>query len=254
MKMNKLELPPSPQSLFFLPSLFTLTNLFFGFMSIVLTFHGRYRIAAFWLILAAILDGMDGLVARATHTSSDFGIQLDSLCDSISFGLAASVLVYFWGLRIMGAAGLLFSFLFLTAGLLRLARYNVRTKSLPDRKHYQGLTVPSAAVFLGAIVNVHKAPLDSVHEALPMGILVLITAFLMISTIPYKNYIKHFSTRKVDIKSVLFLAVTLTALVFYARLTILALFSLNVLSGPADALIKGIKKADLKKNGAKVLS
>jgi CDP-diacylglycerol--serine O-phosphatidyltransferase len=136
-----------------LPSLFSLTNLFFGFMSVLLTFHGRYRVAALLIIIAALMDGLDGLVARATHTPSDFGIELDSLADAISFGLATSILLYYWGMEMAGPPAVFFSFVFLTAGVLRLARYNVRSRVPSDRKHYQGLTVPSAAMFMAAIVN-----------------------------------------------------------------------------------------------------
>jgi CDP-diacylglycerol--serine O-phosphatidyltransferase len=93
------------------------------------------------------MDGLDGLVARATHTPSDFGIELDSLADAVSFGLATSLLLYYWGMEMAGPPAVFFSFVFLTAGVLRLARYNVRSRVPSDRKHYQGLTVPSAAMF-----------------------------------------------------------------------------------------------------------
>ncbi|MBM3306551.1 MAG: CDP-diacylglycerol--serine O-phosphatidyltransferase, partial [Candidatus Aminicenantes bacterium] len=145
-----MKIKESQKGLFFLPSLFSVVNLFFGFMSILLTFHGRYRTAAVWIILAALMDALDGLVARATNTPSDFGVELDSLADAVSFGLATSVLLYFWGLEILGPPGIFFSFIFLTAGVLRLARYNVKTRIPTDRKHYQGLTVPSAAFFMAA--------------------------------------------------------------------------------------------------------
>ncbi len=251
MKMKKIRIRKAAQPLFFLPSLFTLTNLYFGFLSIILTFHGRYKMAAFWIIIAAILDALDGVVARAAHASSDFGIQLDSLCDSISFGTATSVLLYFWGLKTLGPLGLVFCFLFLTAGLLRLARYNVRTKSLPDRRHYQGLTVPSAAIFMCSIVSFHAAPLEGIGQVLPIGCLALLVAFFMISTIPYKNFIKFFSTRKVDIKSVFFLAVTLAGILFYTKTAVLVLFGINVMSGPFEALVKLTKKAFHKQREAK---
>ena len=131
-----------------IPSLFSLTNLFFGFLSVLLTFHGRYRTAALLIIIAAFMDGLDGLVARATHTPSDFGIELDSLADAVSFGLATSILLYYWGMEMAGPPAVFFSFVFLTAGVLRLARYNVHSHVPSDRKHYQGLTVPSAAMFM----------------------------------------------------------------------------------------------------------
>jgi len=85
--------------MFLLPSLFSLTNLFFGFLSIHMSLHGRFRWAAFWIIVAAIMDGFDGIVARATKAQSDFGIELDSLVDSASFGVAASLLIYLWGMK-----------------------------------------------------------------------------------------------------------------------------------------------------------
>lgn len=253
MKMKSIAIKRSAQPLFFLPSLFTLTNLYFGFLSIILTFHGRYKMAAFWIIIAAILDGLDGVVARAAHASSDFGIQLDSLCDSISFGLATSVLLYFWGLKTIGPIGLVLCFLFLTGGLLRLARYNVKTKTQPDRKHYQGLTVPSAAIFMSSVVNFHAAPLDGLWPVLAIGGLTLLVAFFMISTIPYKNFIKFFSTRKVDVKSVFFLAVTMAGILFYTKIAILVLFGLNVVSGPSEALVGLAKKTFHKQKEIKVI-
>jgi len=106
-----------------LPSLFSLTNLFFGFMSVLLTFQGRYRAAAILIIIAALMDGLDGLVARATHTPSEFGVELDSLADAVSFGLATSILLYFWGMETAGTPAVFFSFVFRDAvGLLDLAR------------------------------------------------------------------------------------------------------------------------------------
>jgi len=92
----KVKIKKPVSTIYFLPSLLTLTNLFFGFLSLTSTFYGRYRWAALWIIFAACLDGLDGLVARATKTSSDFGLQLDSLADAVSFGISTSLLIYFW--------------------------------------------------------------------------------------------------------------------------------------------------------------
>jgi CDP-diacylglycerol--serine O-phosphatidyltransferase len=235
------------RGLYLLPSLFTLTNLFFGFMSILLTFHGRYRMAAFWIILAALMDGLDGIVARAAKAPSDFGIELDSLSDAVSFGLATSVLLYFWGMKLAGTPGVFFSFLFLTAGVLRLARYNVRTRVLPDRKHYQGLTVPSAAIFMASLVVFHPAPLESRLAALGLAVLTLLIALCMVSTFPYRNYMKFRSTHSIDILTALLLAVSLAGVIFYPRIFLLAFFSANVLSGPLIALTRVLKKRPGKK-------
>lgn len=235
------------KGLFFLPSLFSVVNLFFGFMSILLTFHGRYRTAAVWIILAALMDALDGLVARATNTPSDFGVELDSLADAVSFGLAASVLLYFWGLEVLGPPGVFFSFIFLTAGVLRLARYNVRTRVPTDRKHYQGLTVPSAAIFMAAMVNFRPVPAGTRVEAILVAGLTVLVALCMISSFPYRNYAKALLERRVDIRTAFVVAVSLVGIIFYTRIGLVVFFGLNVLSGPVAALLRALKKAARKK-------
>ena len=230
-----------------LPSLFSLTNLFFGFMSILLTFHGRYRMAATLIIIAALMDGLDGLVARATHTPSDFGIELDSLADAISFGLATSLLLYYWGMEVAGPPAVFFSFVFLTAGVLRLARYNVRSHVPSDRKHYQGLTVPSAAMFMAAVVNFHPVPLATRESGFLVAVLILLISLCMVSTFPYRNFVKLFIGQRVNIRTALFVAVSLFGVLFYTRYFLLLFFGLNVLSGPAVALVKALRKHPRKK-------
>jgi len=241
MKSKKLK-----QGIFFVPSLFTLTNLFFGFLSILLTYHGRYRMAAFWIVVAAIMDGMDGLVARAMKAPSDFGIELDSLSDAVSFGLATSVLLYFWGMKLVGPSAVFFSFLFLTAGVLRLARYNIRTKTLPDRRFYQGLTVPSAAIFMGSLVIFHPAPLETRELAIGLAVLTLLIAICMVSTFPYRNYTKALQSHRIDILTALLMAVSLVGLIFYPRYALLIFTGLNVLSGPATAISRAVKRRSKK--------
>jgi CDP-diacylglycerol--serine O-phosphatidyltransferase len=225
-----------------LPSLFSLTNLFFGFMSILLTFHLRYRLAAALIIIAAFMDALDGLVARATNTPSDFGIELDSLADAVSFGLATSILLYFWGMEMAGSPAVFFSFIFLTAGVLRLARYNVRSHAPSDRKHYQGLTVPSAAMFMAAVVNFHPVPLASRASGFLIAVLTLVIALCMVSTFPYKNYVKAFLGQRVSIRTALFVAVSLFGALFYTRYFLPVFFGLNVISGPVLALVQALRK------------
>jgi CDP-diacylglycerol--serine O-phosphatidyltransferase len=230
-----------------LPSLFSLTNLFFGFMSILLTFHGRYRVAATLIIIAALMDGLDGLVARATHTPSDFGIELDSLADAVSFGLATSLLLYYWGMEMAGPPAVFFSFVFLTAGVLRLARYNVRSHVPSDRKHYQGLTVPSAAMFMAAVVNFHPVPLAARESGFLIAVLTLVISLCMVSTFPYRNFVKAFMGQRVNIRTALFVAVSLFGVLFYTRYFLLLFFGLNVVSGPLLAVVKALRKRPRKR-------
>ena len=246
MKSKKLT-----KGIFVVPSLFTLTNLFFGFLSILLTYHGRNRMAALWIVVAALMDGMDGLVARAVKAPSDFGIELDSLSDAVSFGLATSVLLYFWGMKLAGTPAVFFSFLFLTAGVLRLARYNIRTKSLPDRKHYQGLTVPSAAICMASLVIFHPSPLETRELAFGLAVLTVLIALCMVSTFPYRNYMKVRGSHKIDILTVLLLAVTIAGFIFYPRIVLLFFAGLNALSGPVTVLVRTVKKSLKKKTAAK---
>jgi CDP-diacylglycerol--serine O-phosphatidyltransferase len=236
-----------------LPSLFSLTNLFFGFMSVLLTFQGRYRPAAVLIIIAALMDGLDGLVARATHTPSDFGVELDSLADAVSFGLATSILLYYWGMEMAGPPAVFFSFVFLTAGVLRLARYNVRSKIPSDRKHYQGLTVPSAAMFMAAIVNFHPVPLATRGYGFLVAVLTLLVALCMVSTIPYRNFVKAFIGHRIDIRNALIVSISLFGVLFYPRYILLLFFGLNVLSGPTVALVRALKKQPRKKTETKVI-
>jgi CDP-diacylglycerol--serine O-phosphatidyltransferase len=207
--------------------------------------------AAFWIVLAALMDGMDGLVARAIKTPSDFGIELDSLSDAVSFGLATSILLYFWGMKLAGPPGIFFSFLFLTAGVLRLARYNVRTKVLPDRKHYQGLTVPSAAIFMGSLVIFHPAPLETRTLAFALAVLTVLIALCMVSTFPYKNYMKARKSLHIDILTALVLTASLVGIILYPRIFLLVFAGLNVVSGPVTAITRALKKRRQKKPSAK---
>jgi len=248
----KLKKPPQ-YGVNVLPSLFSLTNLFFGFMSVLLTFQGRYRPAAVLIIIAALMDGLDGLVARATHTPSDFGIELDSLADAVSFGLATSVLLYYWGMEMAGPPAVFFSFIFLTAGVLRLARYNVRTKVPSDRKHYQGLTVPSAAIFMASIVNFHPVPLAARGSGFLVAVLTLVVSLCMVSTIPYRNFVKAFIGHRIDIRNALIVAISLFGVLFYPRYFLLIYFGLNVLSGPTVALFRAVKKRPRKKTEPKAI-
>jgi CDP-diacylglycerol--serine O-phosphatidyltransferase len=229
--------------IYLLPSAFTLTNLFFGFFSIIETLHGHYRAAALWIMVAAILDALDGILARSTRTQSDFGLQLDSLADAVSFGCGAALLLYSWGLRPARTSGIFFSFLFLAAGVLRLARYNIRSKSQPDRRHYTGYTVPSSAMLFVAIVLLHPQPLRTGLQSALLAALVVFVAFCMVSTIPYRNFLNFNLRRRIDLRTAFLLAVAVVTMIFYTRYLILGFFVFNLLSGPVTALLKITRKA-----------
>jgi CDP-diacylglycerol--serine O-phosphatidyltransferase len=229
--------------IYLLPSVFSIANVLFGFLSIINCFHTKYAWAAFWIIAAAVMDGLDGIIARSTKTQSDFGTQLDSLADVFSFGAAPAILLYFWGVRVAGTPGVLFSFIFLIGGILRLARYNVLQKSQPDRKHYVGLTIPSASIFMSSLVLLHPNPLATKLSAAGLSAIVGFVAFCMVSRIKYRN-LHHFNYhKKIDLKTGLALAVIISGFIFYTKIFLLALFSLYILSGPFAVVLDHLKKA-----------
>ena len=186
------------KSLFLLPSLITLSSIFCGFLAVVIALNatgaeGMHR-AALLIGLAMILDGFDGRVARMTHTESEFGIQLDSLADVLSFGLAPGVIIYQFGLQSLGFVGAFASFCFIACGAVRLARFNVQaTQGEGASAHFVGLPIPAAAAMASSLVLVLSG-LGYAHapEALiiPMALMMVVLGGLMVSTIRYKTFKK----------------------------------------------------------------
>jgi CDP-diacylglycerol--serine O-phosphatidyltransferase len=231
----------SYRDIYLLPSFCSLGNLFFGFLSLFATFHGRYAWAGFWVICAATMDALDGIVARSSRTHSDFGRELDSLADAVSFGAAPAVLLYFWGLRGARTAGLFFAFVYLAAGVLRLARYNVRSVLQTDRRHYTGLTIPSSSMFLSSIVLLHSRPLVDDTAVFLVALLALFLAFCMVSTIPYRNFLSFNLRKRINLRTALLIAIIISSLIFYPKIFLVSFFTINVLSGPAALLFKRLR-------------
>jgi CDP-diacylglycerol---serine O-phosphatidyltransferase len=203
-----------------LPTLFTAGNIFLGFYALLETFQGamdtlqnaagahlHFQTAALSIGLAVFLDGLDGRIARMTNTTSDFGREMDSLADCISFGIAPAVLAFAWGIQFvepptdlitleqLRRAGYFFSFMFLLCGAARLARFNITKNPIPknpgrsDRKYFVGLPIPSAAAPVAAIVYAAgSTPLRWwVFSAVWLALLALLS-FLMVCTWRYPSF------------------------------------------------------------------
>ncbi len=202
-----------------LPTLFTAGNVFLGYLAILRAIRGaveeaagrsgqeHFEVAAIAIGVAAFLDGLDGRIARLTNTTSDFGREMDSLADVISFGIAPSVLAFIWGVQFLywntdpwahsmvTRAGYFFAFTFLLCGAARLARFNVQVNPVPknpgrpDRKYFVGLPIPAAAAMVAAVVfaagsePIRWWPLSAAWLAL-LGLL----SFLMVSTWRYYSF------------------------------------------------------------------
>jgi len=221
--------------IYLLPNILTLINVSFGFLSVLAAFDGNYSRAAFWIIMAAIIDGFDGIIARATRTQSDFGIYLDSLADCFSFGAVPTILLYLWGFRHVDSSGssFLFSLIFFIAAILRLAHYNTLQRQKPDRRFYKGLTTPSASLLIAAIVLNHPEPLSAKLHTFVLTFIVIALSFFMLSNIKYRNFLNFNFRYRIDILTAFLLAFLLISIVIYPDILLLIYFSLNVLSGPS---------------------
>ncbi|HKK16110.1 MAG TPA: CDP-diacylglycerol--serine O-phosphatidyltransferase [Gammaproteobacteria bacterium] len=226
------------RGIYLLPNLFTTAALFAGFYAIVAAMNNNYEPAAIAIFVAMILDGMDGRIARLTHTQSDFGVQYDSLSDMVSFGLAPALVVYQWSLSSMGKLGWLGAFIYAAATALRLARFNTQVTSA-DKRFFQGLPSPSAAALIaGLIWWAESLGLDAdINWAILAFPVTVIAGILMVSNIRYHSF-KQFDLHG----RVPFIAGLVVVLVFVliASEPPLVLFVLSLIfavSGPVYTLI-----------------
>jgi CDP-diacylglycerol--serine O-phosphatidyltransferase len=169
-----------------LPSLFTLANLFCGWACVVYAMRGELATAAPFVGMAIVLDILDGRIARMTGTTSDFGVQLDSLADVISFGMAPAVLAFQWGLLPLGRLGWAVGFLFVTAAALRLARFNIQTHT--DKRYFVGLPSPAAAAIPASTVFFYPEGLTGTPEAFLAVGMMLVPTLLMVSKIRFRSF------------------------------------------------------------------
>jgi CDP-diacylglycerol---serine O-phosphatidyltransferase len=144
------------RSIYLLPNLLTTGALFAGFYSIVQAMSGRFELAAVAIFIAMVMDGLDGRVARLTHTQSAFGAEYDSLSDMVSFGVAPALVLYVWALQPMGKLGWIAAFIYCAGAALRLARFNTKLDE-SDKRYFQGLPSPAAAALLAGLVWVSNS-------------------------------------------------------------------------------------------------
>ncbi|MFW6237037.1 MAG: CDP-diacylglycerol--serine O-phosphatidyltransferase, partial [Desulfosudaceae bacterium] len=193
MKKDRTEKKRLRKGIYVLPNIFTTLNLFCGFAAVIASIEGAFMKSALLIVGAMAFDTLDGKVARATRTTSQFGVEYDSLADLISFGLAPGIMMYLWVLQPLGKFGWIAALVFLACGALRLARFNTHVDTA-DSSVFTGLPIPAAAGMLAAIVlllNQIGVPARSVT-----GLIYLIPAmmyllsFLMVSSIPYASFKK----------------------------------------------------------------
>ncbi len=171
-----------------IPNILTTGNLFSGLAAVVLVFHNRLGAAAVAILIAMVFDVLDGTSARLTDSSSEFGVEYDSLSDLVSFGLAPGFLIYVWVLESPGMLGAAIMFAYVACGALRLARFNVMAGS-GDSRFFTGLPIPAAAGLIATfyIFNAHIGHLpESILPSVVIG-LSLLMGFLMVGTVKYRS-------------------------------------------------------------------
>lgn len=174
------------RGIFLVPSMFTLANLFCGYACVVYATRGDFDTGALLIGIAMVIDMLDGLIARLTNSQSAFGAELDSLADVVSFGLAPAILAFTWGLWPLGRLGWAAGFIYVTAAALRLARFNIQSSSA-DKKYFAGMPSPAAAGVIASTVYLWPWGLQDPRAAGPAIAVVLVPAFLMVSTVRFRS-------------------------------------------------------------------
>jgi CDP-diacylglycerol--serine O-phosphatidyltransferase len=220
------------QTIFLLPGLLTTGNLLAGFYSIVLTLDGRYEWAALALFVGMVMDMLDGKVARLTRTTTQFGIEFDSLADVVSFGVAPALLLYAWALQPLGRVGAGAAFLYVICGALRLARFNVLT-GVTDRRYFIGLPIPGAAGVVASTVLFFETGDFGRAQLFILALAMYLLAFLMISNLRYYSF-KDLNFAKRHPFPVLLVAAVGIVIVFaYPQKAMFLILCAYALSGPA---------------------
>lgn len=228
---------PLRKGVYILPNLLTTGGLFCGFYSVIASLRGDFLLAAIAIMAANVFDVLDGRIARLTKTTSRFGIEYDSLCDLVAFGVAPGILVYRWGLEPWGTFGWLAASLYVTAGALRLARFNVLTDTALKR-HFLGLPIPAAAEVIATTVMLYYffGAEGPTYRHLIVLVMVYALAGLMVSNVRY------FSFKEIDIYRrqpfwVLIAGILiLKLLIAEPQMCLFAGFFLYAASGPARSM------------------
>ncbi len=249
------------RAIYLLPNLFTSAALFAGFYSIIAGFQGHFITAAIAIFVAGVLDGIDGRVARLTHTQSEFGVQYDSLSDLVSFGMAPALLAFSWSLHTMhnygptwGKVGWLAAFVYLACAALRLARFNTQT-GVADKRWFVGLASPAAAGTLAAYIwcfeDLSARTGWSGADLAPVtAVLTVSLGLLMFTTTRYFSF-KQLPAQdhdRVSLRWIFLALLVFVALAIDPPRVLLALSLTYVLSGPIGMLWRRQRAAFAKRD------
>ena len=232
---------PIPRAV--VPSFFTLMNLFCGFVAIVQIYEGKIEFGAWLIVLAAVFDMMDGFMARLANATSEFGIELDSLSDMVSFGVAPGFLFYSHSLNELMIIGIIVSALPVICGSMRLARFNVDAR-IEDPDYFKGLPIPAMAMMLVALFLIFQDS-GALFEGFKYGInsviipVILLLSLLMVSTVPFDKIPKfkkgHLRKHRGRVYLFIFYFIAVILLQEYGLILV---FSIFIFKGVVMALIR----------------
>ena len=233
------------RGIYLLPNLLTTASLFSGFFSIVSAINGNFIASGMALFAAQMLDGLDGRVARLTNSQSLFGAQYDSLCDVISFGLAPAIIVFLWGLDSLGQTGWVFSFFYVAAAALRLARFNTYIGS--EDSYFKGLPSPVASgmvVYYVWAMSSYGIQGDEVGNFLAIftAILTGCVSLLMVVNVPYYSFKEIELKKRVPFFSMLFVVFIFALISIDPPIVLVVCAFVYVLSGPIIWAVKALRK------------
>ncbi len=233
------------KGLYILPNGISLAALFASFYAIVMAINGRFEAAAYGVFASAVLDSLDGRVARMTHTQSAFGEQMDSLCDMVSFGLAPALIVYVWALQGLGRFGWMAAFVYCAAAALRLARFNVNI-GVVDKRYFQGLPSPAAAALVvGLIYMMDDLGFKNVNALRWLEwtafAVTLYAGLSMVTNAPFYSFKDVSFKRSVPFIVIVAIALAIAVINIHPPIVLFALFCLYGFSGYAVYAYKKAK-------------
>jgi len=223
------------KSIYILPNLFTSMNLFCGYYSVLASVQLRFVEASIAILIGAVFDLLDGKIARATNTTSRFGVEFDSLADLITFGMAPALLMVLWVLEPMGRPGWLAGFLFMACGALRLARFNVSSSSSPD---FEGLPIPAAAAMnVSVVLLFHRLGISPEPFKIMILVMMFGLSFCMVSSFHYKSFKNVCLLKKKTFNRLVGLILIFVAIAAEPHVFMFVAFSIYIFSGPVLTLL-----------------
>jgi CDP-diacylglycerol--serine O-phosphatidyltransferase len=231
------EVRPRRKGLYVLPNAITLAALFSGFYAIVMAINGRFELSCIAVFCAAVLDSLDGRVARMTNSQSAFGEQMDSLSDMVSFGAAPALIVYIWALKDLGKPGWIPAFVYIAGAALRLARFNVNI-GVVDKRFFQGLPSPAAAaIVIGLVWVVDDAGFKAVSTIPPLAwtafAVTLFAGLSMVTNAPFYSFKVVGARRTVPFVVIVAIALGIAVVALDPPRVLFAIFCAYGLSGYA---------------------